>query len=522
LRAARRSPRAEIRSPRHHFLSESCGLNSRPTSGSAKMRRGDIRKVCVHFGCVSDRGTSDVVSEHQYYGNGFRAGEHYDADVNLVVDSSDPWYWFGYDERWRIVATFVGSDAVSKERFLHHRAGGSGYGGSSYLDHVVLRERDANTNWHASSDGTLEERLYYCQNWRYDATTLVTSGGAVKERVRYSSYGVPCGIPLGDCDSDGDVDSADQAVLLGAWGTSSPKCDLDLSGAIDAVDNAMLISQSGTVGGLGSLSRCRSRIGGQGWIADPDCSCRSLQRTRVSDSRQGRWHSRDSFARSMPDELYKDRNDNPIRYLDPTGEFAMNWAPAISDSNTYGPCGKLGCHATLFGQLDGSSNEPYLQFDHVIALIFVEEWARCCDDSITASAVVFWEDWGPVFQPGALPPTGVPYGITEHSFVHSGRKTDWGSYQGVVLDVRLIQIASGEVWSPPGTAVSHVCGKPYKLGTNRVRLQQPVNWDQGHSFTWGSGSSHYAQAEWECCCENGDCSSTVTHACMPGPAPTCN
>jgi YD repeat-containing protein len=167
---------------------------------------------------IKDRGTSAVLSEHQYYGNGFRAGEHYDADQDSDVDGTDPWYWFAYDERWRIVGTFVGSDSSPKERFLHHTAGGNGYGSSSYIDQVVMRERDANTNWHASSDGSLEERLYYCQNWRHDVVALVTAAGALKERVRYSSYGIPFGIPLGDCDSDGDVDSADTAILLGAWG----------------------------------------------------------------------------------------------------------------------------------------------------------------------------------------------------------------------------------------------------------------------------------------------------------------
>jgi YD repeat-containing protein len=77
---------------------------------------------------IKDRGTSAVLSEHQYYGNGFRAGEHYDADQDSDVDGTDPWYWFAYDERWRIVGTFVGSDSSPKERFLHHTAGGNGYG----------------------------------------------------------------------------------------------------------------------------------------------------------------------------------------------------------------------------------------------------------------------------------------------------------------------------------------------------------------------------------------------------------
>ena len=125
---------------------------------------------------IKNRSTSAVVSEHQCYGNGFRAGEHYDADLSGTVDSSDKWFWFGYDERWRIVGTYRDTDANPKERLLHHTAGVSGYGSGSYIDDLVLRERDANTSWNSTAgDGTLEERLYYCQNWRYDVVALVTS-----------------------------------------------------------------------------------------------------------------------------------------------------------------------------------------------------------------------------------------------------------------------------------------------------------------------------------------------------------
>ena len=45
---------------------------------------------------------------------------------------------------------------------------------------------------------------------------LVTNGGLLIERARYFSYGVSLGIALGDC--DGDMDSGDQSILLGAWG----------------------------------------------------------------------------------------------------------------------------------------------------------------------------------------------------------------------------------------------------------------------------------------------------------------
>ena len=76
-------------------------------------------------------------------------------------------------------------------------------------DILVLRDKDANTAWSAASDGTLEERIYYCHNWRGDVVALIDDTADQVEQVRYSSYGLPFGLPMGDSDSDGDLDSTD-------------------------------------------------------------------------------------------------------------------------------------------------------------------------------------------------------------------------------------------------------------------------------------------------------------------------
>lgn len=49
----------------------------------------------------------------------------------------------------------------------------------------------------------------------------------------------------GDLDGDGDVDAADLAILLGAWGSSDAAADLDGSGAVDAADLALLLGAWG-------------------------------------------------------------------------------------------------------------------------------------------------------------------------------------------------------------------------------------------------------------------------------------
>ncbi len=80
------------------------------------------------------------------------------------MNSSDPWYFFTYDDRWRIVNTFRVSsgtiDTDAKERFVHHAAGLDGRGGSSYIDSMILADRDLSTGWVSSADAA-EKRYYF-------------------------------------------------------------------------------------------------------------------------------------------------------------------------------------------------------------------------------------------------------------------------------------------------------------------------------------------------------------------------
>ncbi len=47
--------------------------------------------------------------------------------------------------------------------------------------------------------------------------------------------------PTGDLNADGIVDGMDLAILLGAWGETSPEIDLDRSGSVDGADLAILL-----------------------------------------------------------------------------------------------------------------------------------------------------------------------------------------------------------------------------------------------------------------------------------------
>ena len=147
--------------------------------------------------------SSTLLAEYWYNGLGYRLSHKYDTDRDGDCDSNDKKFHYVYDDRWRIVAMYRGTDANPKQQFLYHCAGNGGHGGSSYIDLCVFRDRDAGSGESAQADSSLEERLYYCQNWRADVVALISTGG-MGEWVKYSAYGVPFGLPVGDTDSDGD------------------------------------------------------------------------------------------------------------------------------------------------------------------------------------------------------------------------------------------------------------------------------------------------------------------------------
>ena len=59
------------------------------------------------------------------------------------------------------------------------------------------------------------------------------------EWVKYSSYGVPFGLPKGDQDSDGDLDSTDVTAIQGWGGGWDARADLNLDGTIDSTDGTL-------------------------------------------------------------------------------------------------------------------------------------------------------------------------------------------------------------------------------------------------------------------------------------------
>ncbi len=201
---------------------------------------------------------------------------------------------------------------------MHHGAGNSGFGGASYIDQVATRDRDTDDN------GSLEERILYCQNWRHDVVAIVDSGGAQLEMVRYSAYGVPFGLPGGDTDSDGDCDKGDtvDTAQIQSWidgATYDVRGDMDLDGDVDANDKSIakgspfnaVSSGWRVLTGLGNRRGYASyqSISAEGWMA----------RRRLFRQDLGSWTLRDSIPYADGLSLYEYSQSNPVGRVDPSG-----------------------------------------------------------------------------------------------------------------------------------------------------------------------------------------------------------
>jgi RHS repeat-associated protein len=246
---------------------------------------------------------------YRYNGLGYRIQWQYDENIDFTLSSSERFY-FLYDDRWRIVATFRDTDSSAKESFVYHAAGVAGRGGSSYIDSVILRDKDANTGWTSSGDGTLEERLYYCQNWRADVVALTKSDGQPTEFIRYTSYGTAQAFAAADVNRDGVVNSTDAAdwdelYTDSGLGNAAIPVDFDFDGSsfnpddLDAFTDAYSEASGWTNGGLGAgggkLSRIGNRKGYAGYEYDHSVVAYHV-RHRVYVPEIGRWTKRDPLG----------------------------------------------------------------------------------------------------------------------------------------------------------------------------------------------------------------------------------
>jgi RHS repeat-associated protein len=275
---------------------------------------------------VNDAATAIV--KYQYNGLNQRIGWQYDVDSSATLSTSEQFY-FVFDDRWRIVATVRAGDANPKEAFAYHAAGFAGSGGSSYIDSAIMREKDANTGWTAASDGTLEERVYYVQNWRSDVVAILDAAGNPLEEIRYSAYGSPSVHPIADVNHDGLVNSTDQTVWgdlyneipsTGVYAHNNLNRDELFPSDLDddSFFNARYTATSGGQYGFRKLSSLGNRKGCAGYEWDVSATVWHV-RHRVLDSESGKWTRMDPLGYVDGASVYEYVASEPLAHLDPWG-----------------------------------------------------------------------------------------------------------------------------------------------------------------------------------------------------------
>lgn len=316
---------------------------------------------------VHARGTSGArgkkLEESRYNGLGhriaFRLDTDVDGDVDEVSSTDNVWVDQVYDDSWRVVATFArldvgGGDAADqpRERFVYHAAGMDGRGSSSYIDDVILREREDGTSWTVSSTASLTNRLYYLQNWRHDVVALVTPACGIVERTRYTSYGMPSTMTGGDFDHNLVVDDDDfllfqvpynnvEAVDYSASTDRTAEFseyDLDVDGEVGDGDFGVLAVAYDRLNCAlpGELSHrdataasdIGSRIGYAGYLWSSNTVTYKV-RHRVYDPVMGSWMTRDPQYHYSLTNLYEYSWNSPLAYVDNDGQFPIPITPLI-------------------------------------------------------------------------------------------------------------------------------------------------------------------------------------------------
>ncbi|MFO0835766.1 MAG: RHS repeat-associated core domain-containing protein [Phycisphaerales bacterium] len=290
---------------------------------------------------VRDRNDSNIltnlVAEYWYNGLGYRIAMRTDVtgsggmpDGN--ADSTDPIYYLVYDTRWRQVATYRDDDDYPKEQFVHHAAGSDGSG--SYVDSIILRDRDSDTAWASTADSTREDRTYYCQNRRADVVALVSDSGRILETVKYSAYGVPLLLNPADYNHDGYVNGDDYDSFADDFDNAETAADVNFDGYVNGTDFDDFSEAwdfSGFVAGRGHLSAYNNTFGYAGYTWDPACS-RYHVRNRVYAPELGRWLTRDPASYLVGMNLYDYVGSMPHRFADPLGLYGVDdWWEDLKD-----------------------------------------------------------------------------------------------------------------------------------------------------------------------------------------------
>ena len=217
---------------------------------------------------IKDHSKGSLLAEFTYSGLGHRISERTDTSDAVdsgkpdgLVDGSDRVFYIATDPQGRRVATFRKNDEHPKETFVWTPAGVSGPGGN-VGGALILRDRVADASspeyWAVTTaEEPRPERHYSCSDSRLSVVALI----GLAEQYRYSATGMPYGIPLGDVNSNGEVEIVGGVIVdknviaeIEQEAAYQVRADLDLDGLVDSADIAIADAAAGAALGRGMFS----------------------------------------------------------------------------------------------------------------------------------------------------------------------------------------------------------------------------------------------------------------------------
>ena len=228
-----------------------------------------------------------------------------------------------YNASWQLVEEHVDEPGEDPDRIVQH------FWGKRYIDDAVMhRIRDV------SDEAWDDERTFFhLTDPMYSTLAIVDATGMLKERVSYSSYGIPTATRPGDVNGDGVVGGSDingyfsQGADIANVGTNTNytvELDLDRDGDVDYLtDYYIYIFPEGGKSELGAgvLSDAAvvdGRTGYDGYRWEPETALWHV-RYRAYDPQAGRWLQRDLNSETPVHKLYLYVESSTLNFIDPFG-----------------------------------------------------------------------------------------------------------------------------------------------------------------------------------------------------------
>lgn len=271
--------------------------------------------------------------EYEYNGLNWRTVARADSDTNNSTHALDELRSMYYSHEWRLLEVRVDANYQSSPGVNSHI---QHVWGERYIDDIVSTRLDPDP----SVEDGYETVQFHVTDAQFSTVAMLSSAAAVLERVTYSAYGVARHHWLSDVDGDGDVDSADVALVNAGIGKAigdvgyRSEFDLNRDGSITLADRGLMSAASALPEGVLSSAPVGNRIGYCGYVFAPETQS-YLVRFRWYLPPLGRWGQRDPAGYVDGMNLYEYARGAACTLRDPLG-LAVYWCARDLDQCVWG------------------------------------------------------------------------------------------------------------------------------------------------------------------------------------------